>query len=57
MKPKLGGYELTMEGLPQLLFTENETNTKALWNWEGTPAIRLRERRLPPRVIHGGEAP
>ena len=36
-EPELGVYQLTMERAPQLLFTENESNTKALWNWEGAP--------------------
>jgi hypothetical protein len=29
----LGAYELTLEGQPPLLFTENETNTQGLWQW------------------------
>ena len=36
--PEMGAYQLSMEGNPQLLFTENESNTKALWNWDGGPA-------------------
>src|SRR5262245_15828406 len=28
----LGSYEFTLEGMPQFLFTENETNGKTLWN-------------------------
>jgi hypothetical protein len=53
-EPELGGYELTMEGLPQLLFTENETNTKALWNWEGHPGAPLYAKdAFHQRVVHG----
>ncbi len=29
----LGPYQLKLDGQPALLFTENETNTKALWQW------------------------
>jgi hypothetical protein len=55
-EPELGGYELTVEGLPQLLFTENETNTKALWNWEGHPGAPLYAKdAFHQRVIHGQE--
>ena len=55
-EPELGGYQLTMEGLPQLLFTENETNTKALWNWEGHPgAPPYVKDAFHQRVIHGRE--
>src|ERR1019366_3674139 len=31
----LGTYRLTCEGNPELLFTENESNTAALWGWPG----------------------
>jgi hypothetical protein len=31
--PTLGNYQLTCFGKPLLLFTENETNTRALWNF------------------------
>ncbi|MDP9115517.1 MAG: glucosidase, partial [Acidobacteriota bacterium] len=55
-EPELGGYELTMDGLPQLLFTENETNTKALWNWEGHPGVPLYAKdAFHRRVVHGQE--
>ncbi len=55
-EPELGGYELKMEGLPQLLFTENETNTKALWNWEGHPGAPLYAKdAFHQRVVHGQE--
>jgi len=55
-EPELGEYELTMEGLPQLLFTENETNTKALWNWEGHPGAPLYAKdAFHQRVVHGRE--
>src|SRR5580658_9391310 len=29
----LGSFQFTWEGDPPLLFTENQTNTRALWNW------------------------
>jgi hypothetical protein len=55
-EPELGGYELTMEGMPRLLFTENETNTKALWNWEGHPGAPLYAKdAFHQRVVHGQE--
>ncbi len=31
----LGRFFLTLEGCPELLFTENETNTERIWNWQG----------------------
>ena len=36
-EPELGSYQLTMEGRPRLLFTENESNCKKLWNMESGP--------------------
>ncbi len=33
--PKLGEFLLSLEGAPELLFTENETNTERLWKWRG----------------------
>jgi hypothetical protein len=33
--PVLGRFRFTYEGTPELLFTENETNTERLWNWRG----------------------
>ncbi len=33
--PSLGTFTLALEGTPDLLFTENETNTERLWNWKG----------------------
>jgi len=55
-EPELGGYQLTMEGLPQLLFTENESNTKALWNWDGgLSANPYVKDAFHQRIIHGNE--
>jgi len=34
--PQLGGYALTFDGDPELLFTENDTNVKRLWGAEPT---------------------
>jgi hypothetical protein len=31
----LGAYQFTLDGQPPLLFTENDTNTLALWGWDG----------------------
>ncbi len=31
----LGNFVLACEGTPELLFTENETNTERFWNWAG----------------------
>jgi hypothetical protein len=33
--PTLGAFDLTFEGNPALLFTENETNTERLYGWRG----------------------
>ena len=52
-EPELGSYQLTMEGLPQLLFTENDSNTKALWNWESAQAYT--KDAFHRRVVNGRE--
>jgi len=50
---ELGPYQLTMEGRPKLLFTENDTNTKALWNRDNLqPYTKDAFHR---RVVHGCE--
>ena len=47
----LGAYRLTCEGDPELLFTENDTNTRALWGWPGRePYVKDGFHR---RIIHG----
>ena len=33
--PDLGTFVLTVDGQPELLFTENETNTQRIWGWQG----------------------
>jgi hypothetical protein len=33
--PTLGTFVLALDGNPELLFTENETNTERLWGWAG----------------------
>ena len=33
--PQAGTFLLLLDGSPELLFTENETNTERLWNWRG----------------------
>ena len=54
LEPDLAGYDFTMERQPQLLFTENETNTEPSRRWRdhGQPFC---EGRLPRRVVHGQE--
>ena len=40
----LGEFKLWLEDAPPLLFTENESNTKRLWNYDGgqpTPKMRF----------------
>jgi len=56
LEPELGAYQLSMDGSPRLLFTENDTNTKALWNWDGTPGVSsFGKDAFHRRVIHGAE--
>ena len=43
--------ELTLDGQPPLLFTENETNAQALWNW-GDPGAYVKDA-FHRHVIHG----
>jgi hypothetical protein len=31
----LGSFILSLDGTPELLFTNNETNTERIWNWRG----------------------
>ncbi len=33
--PRLGSFLFAFEGAPELLFTENATNTERLWGWAG----------------------
>ncbi len=33
--PNLGAFVFTLDGTPELLFTENETNTERIWGWRG----------------------
>ena len=69
-EPELGSYQFAAEAgpdgaLPRLLFTENESNGKALWNWPSGPpytkdafherVIRGREDAVNPRQ-HGTKA-
>ena len=50
----MGAYEFNMEGFPQLLFTENESNTEALWNWDGGPSANPYVKdAFHQRVVHG----
>ena len=51
LKPEFGEYELSFEGAPQVLFTENETNFQRLWNSTNrTPYVKDAFHRY---VIHG----
>jgi hypothetical protein len=35
LHPSLGSFLFQFEGQPELLFTNNESNTERLWNWHG----------------------
>ncbi len=48
----LGSYRLTCYGKPTLMFTENETNTRALWNFGDAKFVKDAFHR---RVIEGHE--
>jgi mannosylglycerate hydrolase MGH1-like protein len=47
----LGAYEFTADGEPPLLFTENESNTQALWGWDGGQSYV--KDGFHQRVLHG----
>ncbi len=49
----LGSFQLTWEGDPPLLFTENQTNTVGLWNW-GDPTVFAKDA-FHRYLIHGEE--
>jgi Glycosyl hydrolase family 63 C-terminal domain len=34
--PTLGNFVLSLDGTPDVLFTENETNTERIWGWRGS---------------------
>jgi len=53
-EPTLGSFELTLDGQPPLLFTENETDTRALWNW-GDPGAFVKDA-FHRYVIHGDKS-
>ncbi len=47
----LGAYRLTLDGQPPLLFTENDSNSRALWNFgDGQPYVKDAFHRY---LIHG----
>jgi hypothetical protein len=49
----LGAYQFTLDGQPPLLFTENDSNTIALWGWDGgQPYLKDAFHR---RIIQGRE--
>jgi len=48
--PTLGSYEFSFDGKPPLLFTENDTNARALWNY-GDAAYA--KDAFHQRVVHG----
>jgi hypothetical protein len=50
---RLGAYRFSCDGRPELLFTENETNTRALWSFGDAKYVKDAFHR---RVIHGEEA-
>ena len=49
----LRSYRLTWEGQPALLFTENDSNTLALWNWDS--GQKYAKDAFHRRIIHGRE--
>lgn len=49
--PKLGTFLLSLEGTPEAVFTENETNTERIWNWRGNN--RFYKDAFHEYVIHG----
>jgi hypothetical protein len=50
----MGSYRFTFEGRPPLLFTENETNARALWNLESAePYVKDAFHRY---LIHGEQS-
>ncbi len=50
----LGSFEFTWDGDPPLLFTENQSNSHALWNW-GDPTSFTKDA-FHRYLIHGEEA-
>ena len=48
--PTLGSYRFEVDGHPELLFTENDTNTRALW---GTGEARYSKDAFHRRIIQG----
>ncbi|MGH9585243.1 MAG: MGH1-like glycoside hydrolase domain-containing protein, partial [Bryobacteraceae bacterium] len=46
-----GTFLLTLDGAPELLFTENESNTERLWNWGG--ANRFYKDAFHEYLVHG----
>src|SRR5258708_3778955 len=50
--PTLGSYQFTCEGAPPLLFTENETNARALWSYGDEVYAK---NAFHDRVIYGRE--
>ena len=51
--PTLGSYRFSCDRPAQLLFTENDTNTRALWGWQGSESY-LKDA-FHERVVHGRE--
>ncbi len=49
--PELGRFVLEVDGAPELLFAENETNTERIWNWRG--ANRFYKDAFDSYLIHG----
>ena len=48
--PEMGVYRFTLDGAPDLLFTENETNSRGLWNFGDHAYVKDAFHRF---VIHG----
>lgn len=49
--PTLGAYQLSFEGSPELLFTENTSNTEKLWQYRGEQ--RFYKDAFHERIVHG----
>src|SRR5579884_303699 len=48
---KLGSFLFALDGAPEVLFTENETNTERLWGWAGKN--RFYKDAFHEYIIHG----
>jgi hypothetical protein len=49
--PELGNFTLTCDGTPEMLFTENETNTERIFGWRG--ANTFYKDAFHEHIVHG----